>query len=92
MNRTLNAEEITEIEIVVNDIYAERGITTDVNSLYEKIGGMVDSNKYTVGKIRKRMPTLTDFQRKLLERGNCKELAKLLIPFLRGNSLRNIRL
>ena len=36
MNRTLNAEEITEIEIVVNDIYAERGITTDVNSLYEK--------------------------------------------------------
>ena len=38
MNRTLNAEEITEIEIVINQLYAERGITTDVNSLYEKSG------------------------------------------------------
>ena len=33
------------------------------------------------------MPTLSDFQSKIAERGNCKDLAKLLIPFLRGNSL-----
>ena len=61
MNRTLNAEEMTEIEIVINQLYAERGITTDVNSLYEKSGGKVDNNKYVVGRIPKKMPTLTDY-------------------------------
>lgn len=33
------------------------------------------------------MPTLTDFQKKLAQRNNCKELAQLLIPFLENNSL-----
>lgn len=87
MNRTLNANEITEIEIVINELYMERGITSDVNSLYEKTGGKLDNGKYVVGKIKKKMPTLTDFQKKLSKRDNCPELAKLLIPFLRGNSL-----
>lgn len=36
MGRTLNAEEITETEIIVNQLYSEKGITSDVNSLYEK--------------------------------------------------------
>lgn len=53
-------------------------------------GGKLENGKYAVGKILKKMPTLTDFQRKLAERENCKELAQLLIPFLRGNSLRYI--
>lgn len=33
------------------------------------------------------MPTLSDFQRKLKDRGKCEELSELLVPFLRGNSL-----
>ena len=33
------------------------------------------------------MPTLSDFQKKLKERGKCEELAELLVPFLKGNSL-----
>ena len=33
------------------------------------------------------MPTLSDFQKKLKDRGNCVELANILIPFLKGNSL-----
>ncbi len=33
------------------------------------------------------MPTLSDFQKKLRERNKCKDLAELLVPFLRGNSL-----
>lgn len=33
------------------------------------------------------MPTLSDFQKKLKERGKCNELAELLVPFLKGNSL-----
>ena len=32
--RTLTGTENTEIEIIVNQLYAEKGITTDVNSLY----------------------------------------------------------
>ena len=63
------------------------GITQDVNSLFEKKGGKLDNGKYAVGRIPKKMPTLTDFQKKLKERGKCEELAELLIPFLKGNSL-----
>lgn len=87
MGRTLNAEEITETEIIVNQLYSEKGITSDINSLYEKNGGRLQNGKYVVGKIPKKMPTLSDFQHKLKERNNCPELAKLLIPFLKGNSL-----
>ena len=74
--RTLTGTENTEI-----------GITSDVNSLYEKKGGKLDNGKYVVGKIEKKMPTLTDFHNKLVQRGKCKELADILIPFLKGNSL-----
>ena len=70
--RTLTGTEITEIEIVVNNLYAERGITSDINSLYEKNGGKLENGKYVVGKITKRMPTLYDYYKKLKERGNCK--------------------
>ena len=65
----------------------KNGITSDINSLYEKKGVKLDNGKYVIGKIPKKMPTLTDFQRKLKQRNNCKELAELLVPFLRGNSL-----
>lgn len=85
--RTLTGSENTEIEIIVNKLYTERGITTDINSLYEKNGGKLDNGKYVIGKIQKKMPTLSDFHKKLLERGKCNELADILVPFLRGNSL-----
>lgn len=65
----------------------KNGITSDVNSLFEKKGGKLDNGKYAVGRIPKKMPTLSDFQKKLKERGKCDELAELLVPFLRGNSL-----
>ena len=87
MHRTLNANEITEIEIVISQLYAERGITSNVNSLFLKEGGKLDNGKFVVGKIKKKMPTLSDFQNRIAERNNCPELAKLLIPFLHGNSL-----
>ena len=87
MGRSLNGTEITEIEVVVNQLYAEKGITSDIDSLFEKKGGKLDNGKYVVGRIKKKMPTLSDFQRKLKNRNNCKELAEILIPFLKGNSL-----
>ncbi len=85
--RSLTGAENTEIEIVVNQLYAEKGITSDVNSLFEKKGGKLDNGKYAIGRIPKKMPTLTDFQKKLKERKNCIELANILVPFLKGNSL-----
>ena len=87
MGRSLNGTEITEIEIVVNQLYAERGINDDINSIYERNKGKLNNGKYVVGKVKKKMPTLSDFQKKLEERGKCKELAEILIPFLKGNSL-----
>lgn len=65
----------------------KNGITNDVSSLYERKGGKLDNGKYAVGRIPKKMPTLSDFQKKLKERNKCKELAEILVPFLRGNSL-----
>lgn len=65
----------------------KNGITSDVSSLFEKNGGKLDNGKYVIGKIKKKMPTLSDFQRKLKQRGNCNELAELLVPFLKGHSL-----
>ena len=87
MGRSLNATEITEIEVIVTQLYSEKGITSDISTLYERKGGKLDNGKYAVGKIVKKMPTLTDFQKKLKQRGKCDELAELLIPFLKGNSL-----
>lgn len=57
-----------------------------IHSLKEN-GGKLDNGKYAVGKIPKKMPTLSDFQKKLKDRNKCKELAELLVPFLKGNSL-----
>lgn len=85
--RVLTGTENTEIEIVVNQLYSEKGITSDINSLYEKKGGKLENGKYVIGKIQKKMPTLTDFHKKLKERGKCEELSNILVPFLRGNSL-----
>ena len=85
--RTLTGTENTEIEVIVNQLYSEKGITSDVNSLYEKKGGRLDNGKYAIGRIQKKMPTLSDFQSKLNERGKCKELADILVTFLKGNSL-----
>lgn len=61
----------------------KNGITSDVNSLFEKKGGKLDNGKYAVGRIPKKMPTLSDFQKKLKDRGKCEELSELLVPFLK---------
>ena len=85
--RTLTADESAEIEIVINKLYSDRGINSDVSSLYEKNGGRLDNGKYVIGKIPKKMPTLSDFQKELEIRNNCPQLAKILTQYLRGNSL-----
>ena len=88
--RTLTGTENTEIEIVVNQLYAEKGITSDVNSLFEKKGGRLDNGKYAIGRIPKKMPTLSDFQRKLKERERGAaaiiEMRQSLYQIIRGES------
>lgn len=59
----------------------KNGITSDVNSLFEKKGGKLDNDKYAVGRIPKKMPTLSDFQKKLKERKNCRRTCTITCSF-----------
>lgn len=86
MDRNLNAKELVDIEESVIETYKEKGITTDKESIYQKEGGKLGS-KLTLEKIKKKMPTLSDFQRILSTKKNSKELAEILTGFLKGKSL-----
>lgn len=86
MDRPLNAKELSDVELAVIETYKEVGITRDKNTLYKKEGGKVDG-KITLEKIRKKMPTLSDFHRILSTKENSSDLANILKPFLSGNSL-----
>lgn len=86
MDRTLNAKELVEIETAVIETYKEKGITQDKESLFEKDAGKLNG-KITLNKIKKQMPTLSDFQRILDTKENSKELAEILTGFLKGKSL-----
>ena len=85
-NRSLKPYEISDIEKAVKEVYREKGITKDRNSIYEKQGGKIDG-KITLGNVKKRMPTLTDFHRVMKEKIGNKELATTLSNFLMGNTL-----
>ena len=86
MDRNLNAKELVDIEESVIETYKEKGITTNKESIYEKEGGKLGT-KLTLEKIKKKMPTLSDFQRILSTKKNSKELAQILTGFLKGKSL-----
>ena len=85
-NRSLKPYEISDIEKAVKEVYFEKGITKDRYSIYEKQGGKIDG-KITLGNVKKRMPTLTDFHRVMKDKIGNKELATTLSNFLRGNTL-----
>ena len=55
-------KELVDIEESVIETYKEKGITTNKESIYEKQGGKL-GDKLTLEKIKKKMPTLSDFQR-----------------------------
>lgn len=86
MDRTLNAKELVDIESAVIETYKEKGITQEKESLFEKATGRING-KITLNKIKKQMPTLSDFQRILSKKANSKELAEILTGFLKGKSL-----
>lgn len=85
-NRALKPYEIADIEQAVKEVYREKGITKDINSIYERKGGKIEG-KITLGNIKKKMPTLTDFHRVMKQKIENKELAATLSNFLSGNTL-----
>lgn len=86
MDRNLNARELADIEASVIETYEERGITKDKESLFEKEAGKL-GGKITLNKIKKKMPTLSDFQRILMTKEYSKDLAEILKGFLKGKTL-----
>ena len=85
-NRTLKPNEIADIEKAVREVYREKEITKDRNSIYEKEGGKHEGI-ITFGNIKKQMPTLSDFYRVMKEKIENKELASTISNFLKGNTL-----
>lgn len=85
-NRTLKPNEIADIEQAVREVYKEKEITKDIDSIYEKTGGNYEG-KITFGNIKKKMPTLTDFYRVMKEKIKNEELSSALSNFLRGKTL-----
>ena len=85
-NRTLKPMEIADIEKAVKEVYKEKGITKEKQSLYEKQGGKTEG-KITLEKIKKKMPTLSDFYRVMKEKVQNKELSATLSNFTKGNTL-----
>ena len=85
-NRTLKPGEIADIEKAVREVYKEKEITKDRNSIYEKQGGKHDG-VITFGNIKKKMPTLTDFHRVMRDKIKNKELTSTISNFLKGNTL-----
>lgn len=85
-NRTLKPMEIADIEKAVKEVYREKGITKDKQSLYERKGGKIEG-KITLENIKKKMPTLSDFYRVMKEKIQNKELTATLSNFTKGNTL-----
>lgn len=57
----------------INDVFMEKGIVDgDVESLYT-VGQSIDGSQLTTGKVRKEMPTLSDFYRRALVRSKTEE-------------------
>lgn len=84
--RDLTPHEISLLEAAVRELYSERGITSDPESLYEK-GKSLSDGSFAVGKVLKPMPSLSDLAARLEKWPETKDLRLILNPFLRGSSL-----
>jgi type IV secretory pathway VirB4 component len=85
--RELTATEVLLLEEAVRREYAERGITSDPESLWERGVREASPGVFTVGRAKKRMPTLSDLHRRLAESPGGEELATAIRPFLREHNL-----
>lgn len=81
----LTAVELSVIEDTVQEVYREKGITGDPDSLY--VSKTVSEEGVYVGRRKKEMPTLSDFAEKLAGKEDGKRIATILKPFLKGGTL-----
>ncbi|SHJ44079.1 VirB4 family type IV secretion system protein [Desulfofundulus thermosubterraneus] len=81
----LGVDGETHIEEALREEYAARGITRDPESLYEPGGKKLANGTFAVGRIKKRMPTISDVVRRIEARDG--RVAFLLKPFTRGGTL-----
>jgi len=70
----LEMRELALVEEAMRELYRERDVTEDPESLYE-------------GGVKKPMPTLTDLQARLSQKPGARELADSMMPLLAGGSL-----
>lgn len=78
----LTAEEIVAIEESIREVYANIGITSNPQSLYEN-----DTENLSVVGRKKRLPTITDLHRALEGKYKAERIATLIKPMIRGGSL-----
>lgn len=83
--RPMGAQEVSLLEEAVREEYAARGVTSSPASLYEPGGKREDG--YAIGRVKKKMPTLSDIHARLAEKPGMEDLATVLKVFLRGGSL-----
>lgn len=50
-------------------------------------GGRLENGKFSIGKVRKKMPTLSDFYKKIPQEEKFEDLSNMINNFLKGNSL-----
>lgn len=63
----LQAEEITAVDEAVADLYAERGINIEPDTMFEE-KAYEKNGKFFTGKVKKEMPTLSDLRGKLIRK------------------------
>lgn len=74
----LTREQASIVSTVIGELYQERGITEDPNSIYEKKPIFdVNTGEFYHDDIKKEMPTFSDFHDKLTEFANKKNMQQL---------------
>ena len=86
MQRPLSAVEQALVEKTVLDTYKTFNINTNPSSLYIQSKKEID-NKFLVGKVKRKVPTLSDFYKELKKYEKANELCVIISPYLRGHSL-----
>lgn len=75
--KPLRGKEITILEEMIQELYAEKGITKKAESLYEEKSTEIDG-QFFMGKVKKDMPTLSELREKLAENESTKNLAETI--------------
>lgn len=86
IGKKLDGVQLAIIERFIRELYDEREINTNPESLYLDCS-VDEQGNIKVGKIKKQMPTLSDLRNKLMQEEETKELAKALEIFAGNNSL-----